>query len=71
MKLEALGVPGTVIVTGPFEDLAKRFCATLGVTGYDPVVVSHAVSRGTDEFVREVAEAAANQVWAAMLRVPV
>jgi hypothetical protein len=62
IQLEALGVPGTLIFSEPFQGLVAEFGLSLGVTSPPAVAVPHPISSRDDEYLRSVARAAAADV---------
>ncbi|MBM3348043.1 MAG: hypothetical protein FJY55_16370 [Betaproteobacteria bacterium] len=48
-------MPATVVITQPFQALAKRTCANLGVTEFAAMVVEHPLFTRNDAWLEKTA----------------
>jgi hypothetical protein len=56
IQFERLGIPATLLITEPFQGLAARFGATLGVPTYPTLIVPHPVSTKSPEQLEVLAD---------------
>jgi hypothetical protein len=62
VQFEQLGLPSALIISDVFVGHIARFSETLGMPGYQPIVVPHPVSSKPDEWIRRLAREAADAV---------
>lgn len=62
INLESVGIPAAVVVTTVFVHEAHVQREALGMTGVEPVVITHPLSTLSDEEIRERAMEAVPQV---------
>ena len=67
VNLESAGIPGVFVASTEFVDAAVAQSASLGA---DParVFVAHPIQDRTDEEIRALADAAADEILASLLR---
>lgn len=62
IQFERLGLPAAVVITEPFVTLADGVSRSLGMAGYEPVVLPHPLSSKGDDVLRKLAAEAAIEV---------